>query len=159
MKAAPSSCRESTKRMSFRPYMAVIMVLVVVPTRPNTWSTPSARRAAITASPAFIRGIGVLSGARVSSVSALLDHVDVGEHVEVDVAVDHQLALPVLLDPAHRGLARGVADDPGHRHVAHVGLHDLLGLRVVLHPLLDVARVAPGFQLLVEGLVGPGLAL
>src|SRR5262245_65524083 len=60
MKAAPSSCRESTKRMSSRPCMAVIMVLVVVPTRPNTWSTPSARRAAITASPAFIRGIGFL---------------------------------------------------------------------------------------------------
>src|SRR5262245_2207854 len=68
MKAAPSSCRESTKRMSSRPCMAVIMVLVVVPTMPNTWSTPSARRAAITASPAFIRGIG--------SSSRVVDAVD-----------------------------------------------------------------------------------
>src|SRR5688572_6817988 len=43
MKAAPSSCRESMKRMSLRPYISVMMLLVVVPTMPKVWSIPSAR--------------------------------------------------------------------------------------------------------------------
>src|SRR5438552_17373985 len=54
MKAAPSSCRVSTKRISRRPYISVTMVLVVEPTTPKVYSTPSARSASITARPAFI---------------------------------------------------------------------------------------------------------
>src|SRR5215468_6611899 len=54
MKAAPSSCRVSTKRISLRPYISVTMLFVVVPTTPKVYSTPSARSASRTAWPAFI---------------------------------------------------------------------------------------------------------
>src|SRR6266705_3478214 len=54
MKAAPSSCRVSTKRMSLRPCISVTMLLVVEPTTPKAYSTPSARNASRTAWPAFI---------------------------------------------------------------------------------------------------------
>src|SRR5207249_595456 len=49
MKAAPSSCRVSTKRMSPRPCISVTMLLVVEPTTPKVYSTPSARNASRTA--------------------------------------------------------------------------------------------------------------
>src|SRR2546430_13183824 len=62
MNAAPSSCRVSTKRISLRPYISVTMLLVVVPTTPKVYSTPSARSASITACPAFIRAMGYLVG-------------------------------------------------------------------------------------------------
>src|SRR5262249_62079438 len=54
MKAAPSSCRVSTKRISLRPYISVTMLFVVVPTTPKVYSTPSARSASRTVCPAFI---------------------------------------------------------------------------------------------------------
>src|SRR3989475_8964337 len=94
-----------------------------------------------------------------SAISGAFYHVDVRQHVEIDIALDDGLAQLVLLEPAHLRLGRGPPGDPGHRDVAGVGLHDLLGLRVVSEPLLDVARVPPRFQLLVEGDVDPGLAL
>src|SRR5919198_1159725 len=94
-----------------------------------------------------------------SACSGLLDHVQVSQHVDVDVAVDDRLPRLVLLDAADVRLGGPVADDPLHRDVADVALEDLLGLRVVLEPLLLVAGVAAGIQLLVEGLVGPRLAL
>src|SRR5262245_36027401 len=55
------------------------------------------------------------AGPSAVGLSAFLHHVDVGEHVEVDVAVDDQLALPIPLDAAHHRLGRGVAHHPGHR--------------------------------------------
>src|SRR5881409_4071919 len=54
MKAAPSSCRVSTKRMSLRPCISVTILLVVEPTTPKVYSTPSARNASRTAWPAFM---------------------------------------------------------------------------------------------------------
>src|SRR2546425_5597398 len=54
MKAAPSSCRVSMKRMSLRPCISVTILLVVEPTTPKVYSTPSARNASRTAWPAFI---------------------------------------------------------------------------------------------------------
>src|SRR4029453_10310564 len=62
MNAAPSSCRVSTKWISLRPYISVTMLLVVVPTTPKVYSTPSARRASITACPAFICAMSYLAG-------------------------------------------------------------------------------------------------
>src|SRR4029453_16987556 len=88
---------------------------------------------------------------------ALLDHVDVLEHADVDVAVDDELARLVLLDALDPRLGRGIPDHPGSRDVAHVGLHDLLGLLVGLEALAWIARVAPGLELLVERIVDPGL--
>src|SRR6266566_2020468 len=90
---------------------------------------------------------------------ALLGDVDVLEHVDVDVAVDHVLARLVLLDSAHPRLLGRVAHHPGHRHVADVLLHDLLRLPVVVEALLGVAGVAARLELLVEGVVDPGLPL
>src|SRR5258707_11799983 len=80
-------------------------------------------------------------------------------HDALPISVDHVLARLVLLEPGHPRLLGRVAYHPGHRHVAHVLLHDLLGLLVVLEPRLRVAGVAPGFELLVEGVVDPRLAL
>src|SRR2546425_8931825 len=94
-----------------------------------------------------------------SAISGAFDHVDVRQHVEIDVALDDGLAQLVLLEPAHLRFGRGPPRDPRHRDVADVGLHDLLGLRVVGEPLLEVARVPPRLELLVEGVVDPGLAL
>src|SRR5262245_56235933 len=91
-------------------------------------------------------------------LSPALDDVDVLEHAHVDVAVDDELAGLVLLDALDPGLCRGVAHDPRDGHIAHVGLHDLLGLLVGLETFLGVASVPPGLQLLVEGVVDPGLA-
>src|SRR5882724_7563856 len=71
MKAAPSSCRVSTKRMSLRPYISVTMLLVVVPTRPKVYSTPSARNASRTAWPAFI----AVSLMGTSAAEALLEEL------------------------------------------------------------------------------------
>src|SRR5215468_1524568 len=61
MNAAPSSCRVSTKWISLRPYISVTILLVVVPTTPKVYSTPSARRASITACPAFICAMSYLA--------------------------------------------------------------------------------------------------
>src|SRR5882762_538529 len=94
-----------------------------------------------------------------SAISGPFHHVDVGQHVEIDVALDDGLAQLVLLEPAHLRLGRGPPRDPRHGDVADVGLHDLLGLRVVSEPLLEIARVPPCLELLVEGVVDPGLAL
>src|SRR3989338_11668850 len=94
-----------------------------------------------------------------SGLLALLDDVEVLEHVHVDVAVHDELARLVLLEAPDPRLLRGVAHHPGHGDVADVGLHDLLGLLVVLEPLLRVAGVAPGLELLVEGVVDPRLSL
>src|SRR5690349_20386879 len=81
-----------------------------------------------------------------SAISGPLDHVDVRQHVEVDVALDHGLAALVLLETPNRRFGRRPSSDPGHGDVAAVGLHDLLGLRIVGHALLRVAGVAPSFQ-------------
>src|SRR5262245_66126503 len=68
MNAAPSSCRVSTKWISLRPYISVTILLVVVPTTPKVYSTPSARRASITACPAFICAISYLACCILSSL-------------------------------------------------------------------------------------------
>src|SRR5712692_2928339 len=86
MTAAPSSCRVSTKRMSLRPYISVTMLLVVVPTTPNVWSTPSARRASTTARPAFICAMGSLSlrmndGGRAADDERLVAFEKIGDHL------------------------------------------------------------------------------
>src|SRR6266850_2513671 len=86
MKAAPSSWRVSTKRMSLRPYISVTMLLVVVPTTPNVWSTPSARRASTTARPAFICAMGSLAlrvndGGRAADDERLVALQKVGDHL------------------------------------------------------------------------------
>src|SRR5690242_4518804 len=94
-----------------------------------------------------------------SATSGLFHHIEVRQHVEVDVALDDVVAALVLLETAHGRLGRGPASDPCDRDVADVRLHDLFGLGVVRHALLRVARVAPGFQLLVERVVDPRLAL
>src|SRR5712692_3330487 len=86
MTAAPSSCRVSTKRMSLRPYISVTMLLVVVPTTPNVWSTPSARRASTTARPAFICAMGSLAlrvndGGRAADDERLVALQKIGDHL------------------------------------------------------------------------------
>src|SRR5438270_5613191 len=50
----------------------------------------------------------------------LLHHVAVSQHVDVDVAADDVLTLPVLLEAAHGRLSLRVARDPGDRAVAQV---------------------------------------
>src|SRR5213594_3331326 len=115
MKAAPSSCRVSTKRMSFRPYISVTMLLGVVPTRPKVYSTPSARNASSTAWPAFI----AVSLMGTSAAEALLEELvhrvaaelgalenrmaDTGEHL-LEARADLTLPdlLGALLDPPGR---------------------------------------------------------
>src|SRR5262245_41446297 len=92
-----------------------------------------------------------------SAISGFLDHVDVRQHVEVDVALDHGLAGLVLLETAHRRLGRRPSSDPGDGDVAGVRLHDLLGLGVGGHALLRIPSVATGLQLFVEGVVDPRL--
>src|SRR2546428_690002 len=77
----------------------------------------------------------------------------------VQIAVDDGRPQLVLFQPPHLRLGRGPPRDPGHRNVAPVRLHDLLGPGVVGKPLLGVARIAPGLELTVEGVVAPGLAL
>src|SRR5215470_7715964 len=94
-----------------------------------------------------------------SAMSGALDHVEVRQHVEVDVALDHRLAGLVLLQAPHGGLGRSPSSDPGDGDVADVRLHDLLGFGVGGHALLRVPRVATGLQLLVEGVVDPRLPL
>src|SRR5256885_312980 len=94
-----------------------------------------------------------------SAISGPFHHVDVGQHVEIDIALDDGLAELVLLEAAHLRLGGGPPRDPRHGDVADVGLHDLLGLRIVSESLLEIARVPPGLELLVERVVDPGLAL
>src|SRR5256885_3391151 len=79
-----------------------------------------------------------------SAISGPFHHVDVGQHVEIDIALDDGLAQLVLLEAAHLRLGGGPPRDPRHGDVADVGLHDLLGLRVVSESLLEIARVPPG---------------
>src|SRR5919204_3687633 len=81
------------------------------------------------------------------------------QHVIIDVAFDDLLAGTILLDPAHPRFRRRVAYDPRDRNVPDVLLHDLLGLRIVRESLLWITRVAAGFELLVERVVRPRLAL
>src|SRR5262245_59987204 len=132
--------------------------------RPVAWASPSAFRSSSNTcryiSARFLNA--AYSSPRRRSASAIsgpFDHVEMRQHVEVNVALDDVFALPVLFQAAHVRLGGGPARDPRHRNVAAVGLHDLLGLRVVRQTLLRVERVAPGFELLVEGVVDPRLAL
>src|SRR5438046_1608173 len=60
-----------------------------------------------------------------SAISGPFDHVDVRQHVEVDVALDDVLAELVFLQAAHLRLGGRPTRDPRHRDVAHVSLHDL----------------------------------
>src|SRR5947207_10634928 len=94
-----------------------------------------------------------------SVISGPFHHVDVGQHVEIDIALDDGLAELVLLEAAHLRLGGSPPRHPRHRDVADVGLHDLLGLRVVSEALLEIARVPPGLELLVERVIDPRLAL
>src|SRR5438876_7557456 len=86
MNAAPSSWRVSTNRMSVRPYISVTMLLVVVPTTPKVWSTPSARRASTTARPACMCAMVSLAlrvddGGRAADDERLVALEKVGDHL------------------------------------------------------------------------------
>src|SRR3989442_6887428 len=93
----------------------------------------------------LFRSRGIAPSAR----SGPLDHVEVRQHVDVDVGLEDELALAVPFDPTDVRLGRRVADRPRHRNVADIGLHDLLRLGVRRHALLRVARVAACLQLTV----------
>src|SRR5262249_9421472 len=94
-----------------------------------------------------------------SAISGALDHIDVRQHVEVDVALDHGLASLILLQASYDRFGSRPSSDPGDGDVAAVRLHDLLGFGVGGHALLWVPRVATGLELLVEGIVDPRLPL
>src|SRR5262245_17981812 len=132
--------------------------------RPVAWASPSARRSSSNTcqyiSARFLNA--AYSSPRRRSASAIsgpLDHVDMRQHVEVDIALDHGLAALVLLETSHGRFGRRPSSDPGDGDVAGVGLKNLFGLRVVDHALLRIARVASGLQLFVERVVDPRLAL
>src|SRR5437773_6380671 len=91
--------------------------------------------------------------------SGPLDHVEVRQHVDVDVGLEDELALAVPFDPTDVRLGGRVADRPGHRNIADVRLHDLLRLGVRRHALLRVPRVAACLELTVERVVDPRLTL
>src|SRR5262249_59480775 len=68
------------------------------------------------------------------SLRALHD-VQVREHVDVGVALDDELALAILLDPAHPRLGRPVPHEPRDGDVPDVDLKNLLGPPAFLDPL------------------------
>src|SRR5262245_56507171 len=122
MKAAPSSCRVSTKRISLRPYISVTMLLVVVPTTPKVHSTPSARSASTPVRPAFINVslaakalLEELVHAATAELGALDDRVaDTREHL-LEARTDLPLPdLPgALTDPTGRLIDLGLVGSTG----------------------------------------------
>src|SRR5438093_10007460 len=90
-----------------------------------------------------------------ANVLCALHDVQVREHVDVRVAFDDHLALPILLDPAHPRLGCPVAHEPRDGDVPHVGLEDLLRARLVPEPPGLTARVTPGLDLAAARAVHP----
>src|SRR4029453_438837 len=114
MKAAPSSCRVSTKRMSLRPYISVMIELVVVPTTPKVYSTPSARSASRTAWPAFI-DVSLLGPSAAEALPEELVHGGAAELGALDdrVADAREHLLEARTDLPLPDLPGALIDPPG----------------------------------------------